>query len=132
MVEKWASHFEIFGKINIQYFALHFHYNENGFKIIESHVQGTIRHCVDVNDLQYVAIQNYNGLIKVKTIEEYHSWKQNQHVNYNKRITSTQNPLSSQQKSMKEVKNRNHCVGMNKNVTMDYEFCNLKFNSRKN
>jgi hypothetical protein len=38
LVEKWASHFEIFGKSDIQFFAFHFHYKEKGFKIIESHV----------------------------------------------------------------------------------------------
>jgi hypothetical protein len=58
LVKKWASHFEIFGKSDIPKFAFHFHYNEKGFKIIESHVQGIIRHCIHVNDVQYVAIQN--------------------------------------------------------------------------
>jgi hypothetical protein len=52
-------------------------------------------------------------LIKVYTIEIYHSWQQIQHVKYNRRITSIENPLSSQQISMKEVKNKNHRFGMN-------------------
>jgi hypothetical protein len=66
-----------------------------------------------VNDLQYVATQNYNGSIKVWTIKVYHSWQQIQHIKYNKRITSTENSLSGQQRSMKEVNNRNHYFGMN-------------------
>ncbi len=55
---KWASHFAMFDKSDIPNFAFHFHYNEKGFKIIEGHVQWTIRHCVHMNDLQYAAIQN--------------------------------------------------------------------------
>ncbi len=93
---------------------LHFiSYNKNGFKIIENHVQGPIRHCIHVNDLQYVATQNQNGSIKVQTIEVYHSLQQIQHVKYNRIITSIENPLSNQQRSMKEVNNRNHYFGMN-------------------
>jgi hypothetical protein len=56
--KKRASHFEILGKSEIPNFAFHFHYNEKGFKIVESHVQGIIKHCVHVNDLKYVATQN--------------------------------------------------------------------------
>jgi hypothetical protein len=58
LVKKCASHFEIFGKSDIPNFAFHFHNNEKGFKIIENHVQGTIRHCIHVNDLQYASTQN--------------------------------------------------------------------------
>jgi hypothetical protein len=52
------SHFEMFDQNEITNFAFHFFYNKKGFKIIESHVQGTIRHCIHVNDLQYVVTQN--------------------------------------------------------------------------
>jgi hypothetical protein len=46
LVSKWASHFEIFDKSDIPNFAFHFLYNKKGFKIIECHVQGTIKHCM--------------------------------------------------------------------------------------
>jgi hypothetical protein len=58
LVQKQASHFEIFGKSDIRNFSFHFHYDEKRFKIIETHVQGTAGHYIHVNDLQYVATQN--------------------------------------------------------------------------
>jgi hypothetical protein len=58
LVKKWASHFEIFDKNDIQNFAFHFLCNKKRFKIIKCHVQGTLRHCTHVNDLQYAATQN--------------------------------------------------------------------------
>jgi hypothetical protein len=49
LVSKWASHFEIFDKSDIPNFAFHFFYSLKGFKIIECHVQGTIRHYMNNN-----------------------------------------------------------------------------------
>jgi hypothetical protein len=49
-VSKWASHLEIFNKSNIPKFSFHFLYNKKGFEIIECHVQGTIRHCMNNNN----------------------------------------------------------------------------------
>jgi hypothetical protein len=49
MVSKWVSHFEIFDKSDIPNFSFHFLYNKKGFEIIECHVQGTIRHCMNNN-----------------------------------------------------------------------------------
>jgi hypothetical protein len=49
LVSKWASHFEIFDKSDVPNFAFHFLYNKKGFRIIECHVQGIIRHCMNNN-----------------------------------------------------------------------------------
>jgi len=43
---KTSVTFEIFDKSGISNFAFHFFYNKKRFKIIDCHVQGTIRHCM--------------------------------------------------------------------------------------
>jgi len=50
LVLKKKSHFEIFDKSDVPNFAFHFLYNRKGFKIIECHVQGTIKHCMTNNN----------------------------------------------------------------------------------
>jgi hypothetical protein len=47
LVSKRASHFEIFEKNDISNFTFHFLYNKKVFKIIEGHVQGITRHCMN-------------------------------------------------------------------------------------
>jgi hypothetical protein len=53
LVSKQVSHFEIFDKSDIPNFSFHFLYNKKGFKIIECHAQGVIRHCMnDIKELK--------------------------------------------------------------------------------
>jgi hypothetical protein len=47
LVSKRASHFEIFDKSDIPNSALNFLYNKKGFKVIECHAQGIIKHCIN-------------------------------------------------------------------------------------
>jgi hypothetical protein len=47
LASKWTSHFELFNKSDIPNCAFRFISNKKGFKIIECHVQGTTRHCMN-------------------------------------------------------------------------------------